>query len=117
MTLEPQKSLIQEVSALDDSLTRSDMDRLTGPAMIEFGASWCGYCQAAQPAIAAALTEHASVRHIRIEDGKGKRLGRSYGVKLWPTLIFLRDGMEVERLVRPADANVIAQALRKLCAG
>lgn len=93
------------------------MDRLTGPAMIEFGASWCGYCQAAQPAIAAALAQHASVRHIRIEDGKGKRLGRTYSVKLWPTLIFLRDGMEVERLVRSTDVNEIAQALSELCAG
>jgi thioredoxin 1 len=32
-------------------------------------------------------------------------------VKLWPTLIFLRDGHEVARLVRPGDVGAIAEAL------
>lgn len=116
MTLQPEKPLIQDASAMDEPYTRTDMDRLTGPAMIEFGATWCGYCQAAQPAIAAALAQHASVRHIRIEDGKGKRLGRTYSVKLWPTLILLKNGMEVERLVRPADVETITEALGRVCA-
>jgi thioredoxin 1 len=37
------------------------------------------------------------VRHVKVEDGSGRRLGRSFGVKLWPTLVFLRDGREVAR--------------------
>ena len=36
--------------------------------------------------------------------------GRSFKVKLWPTLIFLKDGQEVARLVRPLDSAEIAQA-------
>ena len=82
--------------------------------MIEFGTSWCGYCRAAQPSIAAALRGHEHVRHIKVEDGSGLPLGRSFGVRLWPTLVFLRDGREIERLVRPGDSRVIAAALDKL---
>ena len=37
----------------------------------------------------------------------GRRLGRSYKVKLWPTLIFLKDGVEAARLVRPGDPREI----------
>jgi len=33
-----------------------------------------------------ALSQHAQWRHIRVEDGPGRALGRSFRVKLWPTL-------------------------------
>ena len=61
--------------------------------------------------IANALKGRSGVRHVKVEDGSGQPLGRSYGVKLWPTLIFLADGREVARLVRPRDAAAIAKAL------
>jgi thioredoxin 1 len=32
-------------------------------------------------------------------------------VKLWPTLIFLKRGKEIARMVRPADSASIRQAL------
>ena len=91
--------------------SRDEIDALGEPLLIEFGAGWCGHCQAAQPLIAAALAKHPQVRRIKIDDGPGRRLGRSFGVKLWPTLIFLHQGHEQARLVRPTDASAIEQAL------
>jgi thioredoxin 1 len=93
---------------------RTEIDSLTGPAVIEFGASWCGFCLAAQPLLASAFSDFPQVRHIKIEDGPGRRLGRSFKVKLWPTLIFLREGQEVSRLVRPNDEKEIRQALARI---
>jgi thioredoxin 1 len=94
--------------------TRAEIDALQEPLLLEFGAAWCGYCRAAQPLIANALEQHAGLRHIRIEDGRGKRLGRSFTVKLWPTLIFLRQGREIARVVRPHNAAEIRDALAAL---
>lgn len=94
--------------------TRDEIDALVGPAVIEFGTPWCGFCVMAQPRLAAAFVEHPDVRHLKIEDGRAHRLGRSYRVKLWPTLIFLRDGEEVARLVRPANAQAIGEAFRQI---
>ncbi len=91
--------------------TRAEVDALAGPALVEFGTSWCGYCRAAQAPLADALVSHPGVRHIKVEDGPGRPLGRSFGVRLWPTLVFLRDGREVERLVRPMGREAIAAAL------
>lgn len=90
---------------------REEIDALSGPSVIEFGAPWCGICQAAQPALAAAMAGHPEFRHVKIEDGPGRRLGRSYRVKLWPTLVVLRDGQEVARVVRPAGQREIEDAL------
>ena len=90
---------------------RSEIDALSGPVLLEFGAPWCEHCQAAQPLIAEAFAGHEAVRHIRVEDGKGRPLGRSFAVKLWPTLVFLKDGKEVARLVRPHDAEAIRQEM------
>lgn len=56
--------------------------------------------------MAALLARHPEVRHVRIEDGKGKPLGRSFRVKLWPTLVFLRDGAVKHQVARPSPAEV-----------
>jgi thioredoxin 1 len=90
------------------------VEKLPGPAVIEFGTNWCGYCKAAQPLIEAAFAGHENVRHIKVEDGKGRPLGRAYRVTLWPTLIFLRDGAEIARVVRPTDSRVISESLAKI---
>ena len=94
--------------------TRAEIDAFEGPLLIEFGNAWCGHCRAAQPLVAAAMQSHAAVRHIKIADGPGLPLGRSFGVKLWPTLIFLVGGKESSRLVRPATSGEIVAALGQI---
>ncbi len=97
---------------LNPGPTREEVDSLGGEVVLEFGTSWCGYCRGAAPLIAASLANRPGVRHIKVEDGKGRRLGRSFGVKLWPTLIFLKDGRESARLVRPESQGDLDSALR-----
>lgn len=94
--------------------TRAELDAAESPVLLEFGTAWCGYCRAAQPLLAEALRGHTVIHHIKVEDGRGRRLGRSFGVKLWPTLVFLQQGREVARLVRPDSAEEIRRALRLL---
>jgi thioredoxin 1 len=94
--------------------SRADIDALQGPAVIEFGSPSCGYCRAAQPHIASALAGHDGVRHLKIADGSGRPLGRSFRVTLWPTLVFMDNGREAARLVRPVDAVAIREALQKI---
>lgn len=94
--------------------SRTEIDALSGPALIEFGAPWCGHCQAAQPLIAEALSGVSAVQHLKIEDGPGRPLGRSYKVKLWPTLVFIKQGQEVARLTRPDDLDELRSLLNML---
>ncbi|MES2118417.1 MAG: thioredoxin family protein [Pseudomonadota bacterium] len=97
-----------------DAPARAQIDALPGAVLLEFGANWCGHCMAAQAPLAEAMAGHGALAHFKVEDGPGRPLGRSFRVKLWPTLIFLRDGQEVERLVRPLTAAPIAAALARI---
>ena len=94
--------------------TRQEIEQLAEPTLLEFGTPWCGHCQAAQPLIEEALRAHPALAHIKVEDGKGRPLGRSFGVKLWPTLVVLRGGVEVARVVRPTSQQEVDEALAKL---
>ena len=94
--------------------TRNDLDLAPGDVLLQFGVDWCGHCQAAEPAIAEALKAFPGLRHLRIEDGAGRPLGRSFRIKLWPTLVLLRDGQELARLVRPTQAAQVLALLRPI---
>lgn len=94
--------------------SRADVDAWPGATVIEFGTGWCGYCLRAQPLIANVLGAHPDLKHIKVEDGPGLPLGRSFRIKLWPSLIFLRDGQEVARVVRPQTEAELKKALATL---
>ena len=93
--------------------TREEVDQLAGPVVLEFGADWCPHCQAIQPLMTEMLAKYPEVRHIQVEDGRGKPLGRSFQVKLWPTLVFMTDGRVVSQAVRPS-AEEIAKGFNEL---
>ncbi|QHI99881.1 thioredoxin [Xylophilus rhododendri] len=94
--------------------SQAEVQALAGDTVLEFGTGWCGYCRAAQPLIAEALQAHPGLRHLKVEDGSGRPLGRAFRVKLWPTLVVLRDGQEIARVVRPGSTADVGQALAAL---
>ncbi|GAB2510550.1 thioredoxin family protein [Lysobacter humi (ex Lee et al. 2017)] len=91
--------------------SRDAVDAMPGLVLLEFGAPWCGHCIAARPLLEQVLHDRDDVHHLRIEDGRGRRLGRSFSVKLWPTFVLLRDGVEYGRRVRPTRMSELAALL------
>ena len=105
-------SFVQDYETHEPS--RREVDDFSGATVLEFGNVWCGFCRRAEPLIEQAFASHTGVRHIRIADASGRRLGRSFQVKFWPTLVFLKDGKEISRLVRPNDLTAIKRALEQV---
>jgi thioredoxin 1 len=103
-----------ETSYATTAPSRKEVDALAGATVLEFGTGWCGWCRGAQPLIAEAFAAHPDVRHLKVEDGPGRPLGRSFRVKLWPTLVFLKDGQEVARVTRPGNVDEVRAAFARL---
>ena len=92
---------------------RSAVDALPGLVALDFGTDWCGHCRAGEPLIAGALKDYPDAQHIQVEDGPGRPLGRSFRIKLWPTVVVLKDGVEVARVTRPDSIDDVRDALSK----
>ena len=90
---------------------RSEIDAMPGLVALEFGTNWCGWCSSGSPHIAAVLADHPEINHIKVEDGPGRPLGRSLRVKLWPTVVLLKEGAELARVVRPGTADEVRETL------
>ena len=83
--------------ALDPAMVAA----MPGLVLLDFGTGWCGHCDAARAPLARWLEGRDDIDLVRVEDGPGRRLGRAFRIKLWPTLVLLRDGNEIARAVRP----------------
>jgi thioredoxin 1 len=90
------------------SPTRHDVETEPGLLLLDFGTNWCGHCMAARAAVDAWIAAHPAVKHLRIEDGSGRPLGRSFKIRLWPSLVLLREGVELARVVRPVAPRDLA---------
>ncbi len=91
----------RDMSYQESNPTPADMEAMPGFVLLDFGTDWCGHCMAARSAVDAWARDRADIAHLRVEDGRARPLGRAYRIKLWPTLVLLRDGQELARVVRP----------------
>ncbi|PCC68716.1 thioredoxin 1 [Nannocystis exedens] len=90
----------------DHAPRREQLDQRRGLVLVEFGTAWCGYCQAAAAGVRSLLERYPAVEHVKVEDGPGRPLGRSFRVKLWPNFVLMRDGAVVHQLARPSRGEL-----------
>jgi len=108
----PSLSTFPYLSEIEAPL-RAEVDAAPGLTLLEFGTGWCGHCRAAQPVVAELLGLYPQWRHLKIEDGSGRALGRSFSVRLWPTVVLLQQGLVLGRWVRPTSVAQIQASLPK----
>lgn len=95
----------------DEMIELSELEVIEEDVLLEFGTPWCGHCKRAQKVLEPVMNDFTDVAHVKVLDGKGKRLGRQFQVKLWPTLILVRRGKEVARVIRPETERELRQLL------
>lgn len=89
-----------------------------GVLAIDFTATWCGPCMAMKPMLAALAAEYTGrARIVAIDVDREPLVAQQYDVRSMPTLVLLRDGREVGRVVGKRPRRFIAGVLDRAIAG
>jgi len=82
--------------------------------MVDFWASWCGPCRMLAPMVddlAGKYEGKAVVGKVNVDEER--ELAIRYGVMSIPTVIFFKDGKEIDRKVGVMPAGAFAEVLDK----
>lgn len=85
---------------LDGPAFEREVVNSSGLTLVDFWANWCGPCRALAPTLerlASAFDGRAKIAKVEVDDHP--ELAQRFCVRSIPTLVFFRDGREVERLV------------------
>lgn len=95
---------------------RFDQEVKSGFVVLDFSAPWCPDCVRIEPIMKALIQEYSgSVKFFKINIDEEEALKEAYNVRRIPTLIFLKDGVELgERLVEPDNKVTIENHVKAL---
>ena len=86
-----------------------------GAALVDFFADWCGPCKILAPVVEKLSQDFAGKAGVyKINTDKAQALATSLGIRGIPTLIFFKDGKEVNRVVGVTSAENLTAQLNKI---
>ncbi|MGH2594266.1 MAG: thioredoxin [Anaerolineae bacterium] len=82
------------------------------PVLVDFWAPWCGPCRIVAPTLEKLAGEYADkILIAKVNTDDNPEYAMKYGVQGIPTLLFVRDGQEVDRIIGAAPYPMIKQRI------
>jgi thioredoxin 2 len=100
-----------------DASFAQDVERSPLPVLLDAWAPWCGPCHMIAPIIDQLAIELAGrVRVVKLNVDDNPRTAARFDLRSIPTLLVLKDGREVDRLVGVQPKQEITRRLEKVIA-
>ena len=80
-----------------------------GLAIIDFWAEWCVACKGLEPQVKAIASELESITFFKADCDAQPQLCSDFNIRNLPTIILLKDGVEVERKIGSEQCRNLKQ--------
>ena len=101
--------------AVTEKTWGAEVERSPLPVLADFWAPWCGPCHAVAPALEQLASRRASrLKVVKVNVDDNRELAGRFGVRSIPTMVVLRGGREVDRMVGARPPEEIERRLARL---
>lgn len=82
----------------------------SGLVLVDFYAQWCGPCKAMIPT----LESLQNVKVVKVNTDFNQNLAAQYNVSAIPMLVFLKDGVQVDKMIGVVSADKLQTRINEL---
>jgi thioredoxin 2 len=107
--------LPREPVAVTDATFAAEVERAPQPVLLDLWAAWCAPCRAIAPVIDQLASEMGGrVKFAKLNVDENPTTAARFNVSSIPTLLVLKEGREVDRIVGVRSKSEIAQRLERV---
>lgn len=104
----------ESIGVVTDATFKCDVLDSKGLVLVDFWAEWCAPCKSLLPTIDELAKSYAGeVKVVKVNADENKASGEQFSVRGLPTLVLLRDGVEVERVLGMTSKTRLAALFDK----
>jgi thioredoxin 1 len=92
----------------------SDLNINNGLYIIKFWSTWCGPCKSYAPVISKLDEEFENITFFSVDVDQVPELAQRFKIKSLPSLILIKDGEEVDRIIGATQITPLRTKFREL---